>query len=152
MGESAPLKATVLGMAQRSAKGRDRKTIMAKVIPDATRASILPHVAEKVFPSSMIFTDEASVYDRLHMSGYHHRRVNHSAKVYVSGEAHTNTIEGFWSLLKRGIAGVYHGVSEKHLQSYIDEYVFRYNQLGAEGGMFSAFLGRIEQVSPEADA
>lgn len=56
---------------------------------------------------------------------------------------YTNTIEGFWSLVKRGIAGVYHGVSAEHLQSYLDEYTFRYNNRDDERGMFSAFLGRI---------
>ena len=66
--------------------------------------------------------------------------------LYVSGDAHTNTIEGFWSLLKRGISGVYHGVSTKHLQSCVDEYVFRYNHRDAEGrGMFGAFMNRIEK-------
>ena len=76
--------------------------------------------------------------------------MNHSAKVYLSGDAHTNTIEGFWSLLKRGISGVYHGVSEEHLQSYVDEYVFRYNNRGRN--MFDVMLNRIEKASPEASS
>jgi transposase len=62
----------------------------------------------------------------------------------VTGDVHTNTIEGFWSLVKRGISGTYHGVSTKHLQSYLDEYVFRYNNREATGlGMVGAFLDRI---------
>ena len=150
LGDKVPPKSTVLGMAQRSTKGRDHKMIVARVVPDLTAASLMPHIQEKVFPASMIYTDEASVYDRLPGYGYHHRRVNHQAKVYVSGDAHTNTIEGFWSLLKRGIAGVYHSVSEKHLQTYVDEYAFRYNNRQANGtGMFGAFLDQIEKVSPE---
>ena len=77
---------------------------------------------------------------------YGHERVSHSTRVYVSGNAHTNTIEGFWSLLKKGISGVYHGVSTEHLQGYLDEYVFRYNNREITGrrGMFDAFLSRIE--------
>jgi ISXO2 transposase-like protein len=64
----------------------------------------------------------------------------------VSGDAHTQTIEGFWSLVKRGISGVYHGVSAKHLQSYLDEYVFRYNSRDTTGrGMFDAFLSRVRK-------
>ena len=54
--------------------------------------------------------------------------------------------EGFWSHIKRGVSGVYRGVSTKHLQSYLDEYVFRYNNRGNERGLFMAFLDRIEKV------
>ena len=56
--------------------------------------------------------------------GYQHRRVHHAAKVYVQGAAHTNTIEGFWSLVKRGISGVNHAVSSKYLQSYLKRVLF----------------------------
>lgn len=95
----------------------------------------------------MIYTDELKTYDSLQRSGYRHKRVNHSAGVYVAGTASTNTIEGFWSLLKRGIDGVYHSVSAKHLQSYLDEYSFRYNHRNDPQGMFSAVLGRVEKGS-----
>jgi transposase-like protein len=81
--------------------------------------------------------------------GYTHERVSHDQKVYVSGDVHVNTIEGFWSLLRRGIAGTYHSVSSRHLQSYLDEYAFRYNNRDAPAGMFSAFLSRIVKASPE---
>lgn len=75
--------------------------------------------------------------------------MNHSEKVYVSGDVHTNTIEGFWALLKGGIGGVYHSVSTKHLQSYLDEYAFRYNNRDANGrGMFDPFLNQIDGTSP----
>src|SRR5207245_9025881 len=68
------------------------------------------------------------------------------------GPAHTNTIEGFWSLLRRGISGVYHGVSTQHLQDYVDEYVFRYNNRAATGrGMFEAFLARAVSPLPKAE-
>jgi len=53
-------------------------------------------------------------------------RIRHSARIYVSGDIHTQAIEGFWSLVKRGIGGVYHNVSAKYLQTYLDEYSFRY--------------------------
>ena len=58
----------------------------------------------------------------------------------------TRSIEGFWSHIKRGVSGVYRGVSTKHLQSYLDGYVFRYNNRGNERGLFMAFLDRIEKV------
>ncbi len=75
--------------------------------------------------------------------GYKHLRIEHSAKEYVRGHIHTNSIEGFWSLVKRGIAGVYHSVSEKYLQSYINEYGFRYNHRKDEKSMFKTILERI---------
>ena len=96
----------------------------------------------------MIYTDELKTYDSLPREGYNHRRVNHSAHVYVAGTAHTNTIEGFWSLMKRGIGGVYHSVSAKYLQAYLDEYTFRYNHRRDAGGMFAAFLSRIRKMAP----
>jgi hypothetical protein len=74
---------------------------------------------------------------------YYHSRVNHAQEVYVAGDVHVNTIEGFWSLVRRGIGGVYHSVSTKYLQNYLDEYTFRYNNREDERGMFDAFLSRI---------
>ena len=70
-----------------------------------------------------------------------------SAKICVMGHVHTNTIEGFWSLSKRGIGGVYHSVSAKYLQSYCDEYSFRYNRRNEGKPMFTSLL---EQVSERA--
>jgi hypothetical protein len=58
---------------------------------------------------------------------YDHSVIKHNASEYVNGQVHTNTIEGFWSLLKRGIIGIYHFTSKKHLKMYVDEFVFRYN-------------------------
>jgi len=69
-------------------------------------------------------------------------RVNQSAKVYVSGDVHTNTIEGFWSLVKRKIDGSYHSVSAKHLQGYLNEYAWRYNYLDDGRAMFELALLR----------
>jgi hypothetical protein len=81
--------------------------------------------------------------------GYRHDRIRHSDRVYMSGDVHTNMIEGFWALVKRGISGVYHGVSSEYLQSYLDEYVFRYNNGDATGrGMFDAFLSRVRKTRP----
>jgi len=91
----------------------------------------------------MIYTDEFTTYDNLNQQGYHHKQVHHASKVYVSGNAYTNTIEGFWSVLKRGIDGVYHAVSEKHLQGYINEYSFRYNHRQDDKPMFKTVLEKI---------
>ena len=64
-------------------------------------------------------------------------------RIYVNGDIHTNTIDGFWSLVKRGISGVYHHVSPDYLQSYVNEYSFRYNHRKDETPMFQTFLNRI---------
>ncbi len=94
-------------------------------------------------PATTVFTDEARFYQGLDSMGYDHGRVHHTANVYVSGEAHTNTIEGFWSLVKRGISGVYHNVSAKHLQSYLDEYAWRYNHKDDPRGHFNLLASRV---------
>lgn len=73
-----------------------------------------------------IQTDESRIYSRLHHE-YEHSSVVHSKGQYVDGDTHTNTIEGFWSQMKRSIDGTYHCVSPKHLQLYVDEFVYRYN-------------------------
>ena len=75
--------------------------------------------------------------------GYKHLRIAHQDKEWVRGKVHTNSIEGFWSLVKRGINGVYHSVSEKYLQSYINEYGFRYNHRKDEKPMFLTVLERV---------
>ena len=80
--------------------------------------------------------------------GYTHRRINHSTKVYVMGDVHTNTIEGFWSLVKRGIGGVYHQVSHKYLQSYLDEFSFRYNHRHDTKPNAVSFLEQIASSRP----
>lgn len=84
----------------------------------------------------VIYTDEYIVYDALGKEGYQHDRVNYFQEVWMSGDVHTNTIEGFWSLVKRGIVGVYHAVSRKHLQGYLSERVFRYNHLKDQKPLF----------------
>ena len=97
-------------------------------------------------PASTVYTDELSVYNVLGSAGYQHSRICHSEKVYVSGDVHTNTIEGFWSLVKRGIGGVYHSVSKKHLQDYLSEYAWRYNRRNEPDSHFEALLLRAAKV------
>ncbi len=135
-------KTPVLGMAQR-ANGDEA----GKVVDDSGEKSLMPHIRTKVLPESVIYTDEWRSYNKLEKMGYKHSRVHHKEKVYVSGDVHTNTIEGFWSHLKRGVSGVYRGVSSKHLQSYLDEFVFRYNNRSDERGLFPAILARVEKAS-----
>jgi transposase len=137
-------KVPVFGMAERGEDGKPGR-VAVKVVPNVSSRTLFPIVKEKVLPSSMVYTDEYGVYTTLQHHGYEHKRLPHAEKVYVAGDVHTNTLEGFWSHVKRG---VYRGVSSKHLQSYLDEYVFRYNR-GDERGLFMAFLDRIEKNSPD---
>lgn len=121
--------------------------VVALATPDRTGATLLGMAKEYVMPESMVYTDEFTGYDGLkHMNqGYKHRRIKHSAKVYVRGDVHTNTIEGFWSLIKRGIGGVYHSVSKKYLQTYLDEYSFRYNRRDKGNLIFNDVLQRVSE-------
>jgi len=133
-------KTAVFGVVER--KGR----VVAKKIPDAKGKTLIPLVAQHVMPRSIVYTDEWKPYRALGKSGYFHDRVHHASKVYVSGDVHTNTIEGFWSLVKRGIGGVYHVVSAKYLQGYLDEYAFRYNHRSDEAPMFQTMLAQVEKA------
>ena len=80
--------------------------VSVQIIKDATQKSLLPRVVEKVLPASTVYTDEWKSYDCLDASGFKHSRVAHKQKVFVSGDVHTNTIEGFWSLLSAEMMGI----------------------------------------------
>jgi transposase-like protein len=139
-------KSPVVGMVERSTSERVGR-VKALATPDVTTNQILGLVHEYILPESTVFTDEYPVYDRLGARVNEHKRINHSAKVYVVGDVHTNTIEGFWSLVKRGIGGVYHQVSQKYLQSYLDEYSFRYNRRDQGNLIFTSFLKRVAELA-----
>lgn len=140
-GRGAAGKTIAMGLVQR--QGR----VIAKIVPDVKSATLLPVIREKVLQKSMVYTDELPSYDKLSGMGYEHKRVHHQSKVYVMGDAHTNTIEGFWSLVKRGISGVNHAVSKKYLQDYLNEYAFRYNRRQQEQPMFESFLAQVVSAS-----
>ncbi len=81
-----------------------------------------------------------------HKQGYTHNVVNHSQKEYVKNDNHTNTIEGFWSQLKRSINGTYHNISDKYLQNYINEFAFRYNLRNSENPIFFSVFPKVAQT------
>ena len=136
-GRGAEGKTPVFGIAQRKGNVSATATNNLKI------ATVYPIIKERVMPETMVYTDEFLIYNGLRKQGYAHKRVHHASKVWVVGDAHTNTIEGFWSLLKRGINGVYHSVSQKYLQSYINEYSFRYNHRKDEKPMFLTILEKV---------
>ncbi len=138
-------KVPVFGMVQRrTAAGGGR--IVALKVPNAQADSLMPHVATHVLPATTIYTDEMHSYGRLGKMGYTHDRIAHSQEIYVDGDVHTNTIEGFWSLVKRGLGGVFHSVSAKHLQAYLDEYAFRYNHRDGDQPMFDAVTDQVSST------
>jgi transposase-like protein len=132
-------KAVVFGAVERSGR------IRASVVPNSRASTILPLAREYVLPESLIYTDEYAAYERLGRTGYTHRRIRHSAKVYVEGDTHTQTIDGFFGLFKNAVRGVHHGVSHKWLLGYLNEYVWRWNRRKQEGG--AMFRDLIEQAA-----
>ena len=139
-GRGAGNKTPVIGMAQRGGK------LEARAVPNVQQITVLPSIANNVKKGASVFTDDYHIYRPLRQMGYQHDKVLHSQKVYVFGNVHTNTIEGFWSNVKNGIRGVYHAVSSKYLQSYLNEYSFRYNHRKDITPMFLTFLQRTSRL------
>lgn len=119
---------------------------MAKVVPDVKAKTLIPFITAHVLPASTVYTDELLSYRRVGNHGYQHKRVHHALGVYVDGDAHVNSVEGFWSLVKRGIGGVNHAVSAKKLQGYLDSYAFRYNHRDDADPMFATMLRRVTKI------
>ncbi len=131
-------KAPVLGMVQRGGK------LVAKQVTNTTTPTLSKELIHNVKLGATLYTDEYTSYKSLQRI-YDHQFVKHSGNQYVQGRVHTNTIEGFWSILKRGIFGVYHFTSKKHLQLYVDEFVFRYNsRTSTEASRFNLLLTNLE--------
>jgi transposase-like protein len=104
---------------------RELRQVRASVMPNVKRESLQNAILENVTPFAKVYTDEFSGYDDL-KSRFIHKVVNHSQE-YVNGQVHTQGIENFWSLLKRTLRGTYVAVEPFHLDAYIDEQVFRFN-------------------------
>lgn len=137
-GRSSKDKTPVLGMVQRNG------VLTAKTVEDVKAETLTREIINNVKESATIFTDEWLGYTSLKRI-YDHSIVKHNKGEYVNGRIHTNTIEGFWSLLKRGIVGIYHFTSKKHLQKYVDEFVFRYNTRDfSESTRFDFYLNNCE--------
>jgi len=102
-------------------------------VNSATMATLLPIIRENVSRDSSVMTDELTAYNVLGSEFASHEAVNHSAKEYVRGDVTTNTVEGYFSIFKRGMKGVYQHCSEKHLHRYLAEFDFRYSNRAALG-------------------
>ena len=113
----------------------DRDTGRSKsiVVDDLKIKTLAPLLLENIAKEARIFTDEAKHYPRLARPFADHQTVNHKAGEYVRGEVHTNTAEGYFSIFKRGMKGVYQHCAKKHLHRYAAEFEFRYNNRVANG-------------------
>ena len=140
-GRGAEGKTIAFGLVERQG------ALLAQVVPDVRTRTLLPIIWKNVpaYQRIPVYTDELASYTMLVKLGYIHETVRHGSGQYVRGNAHTNTLEGFWSLVKRGINGAYHAVSPKYLQRYLDEYSFRYNFRDSPTPMFRLLLNRVVQ-------
>lgn len=98
-----------------------------------TAKTLRPILREQISQSAHVRTDESSVYRKIGNDFASHEAVNHSIEEYVRGDIHTNTVEGYFSIFKRGVVGTFHHVSQQHLKRYLAEFDFRYNEREALG-------------------
>ncbi len=133
-GRGAKGKTVVFGILER---GGDLYT---EVVPNAAGKSLIPPIVRHVPKGTRISSDEWAPYRVLPSLGYKHDTVEHRAKEYARGDVHVNTLEGFWSMLKRSIRGTHIHVSRKHLPKYLGEFEFRWNLRHAPETMFARLL------------
>ncbi len=121
-GNTHGVKQAVVGM-----KSRATNEVKAQVIQTVSAKTLQRFVTTNTEAGGTVYSDQNRGYLGLRKSGYLLESVNHSVKEYVNGQAHTNGIESFWALLKRGYHGTYHKMSAKHLPRYVNEFAGRHN-------------------------
>ena len=157
-GRSTKTKTPVFGMMERSTFENEKGEVEnityvhAFVVENTNRGTLQPIIQQFVEEGSRVITDELSAYNGLTTLGYTHAVVAHGAEEYANGDIFTNSIEGFWSHFRRMIVGCYHDVSDEHLQSYIDEAVYRWNKRKAAeserfSDMFAKSIGLVRKWS-----
>lgn len=147
---------TYVGGRRKRAQGRTKgqKTIVfgikerggrmtAEVIPDASLPTIRRAFVRNVAEGSKVSTDEFTSYNLLKNAGYEHGVVKHSAKEYVRGEHHTNSVESFWKLFKNSIPSTHIHVSPKYMHRYLREFTFRSNHRGMQNAMFDLLIAAV---------
>ena len=122
-GRGAVGKTAVVGI-----KDRDTNKVSAEVVGAVDAATLVPFVESNATQGAEVYTDDASAYAKLE----NHETVKHTASEYVRGEIHTNGVESFWSMLKRGHVGTFHKISPKHLNRYVQEFAGRHNMREAD--------------------
>jgi transposase-like protein len=136
-------KTAVLGMLD-----RESRQVRAQVVPNVKRETLQTEILKNVKYGSKLYTDQAVAYDTLHRR-YIHETVNH-AETYVNGRVHTNGLENFWSLMKRNLSGTYVAVEPFHLDRYLDEQMFRFNNRATKDNPLNdsdRFLLALSQVA-----
>lgn len=131
----------VVGMVERGGRVR------ARIVPDRKLPTLDQAVKTHVLPESILVTDDYRAYQTISKGYGGHWRINHSEKVYVDGDVHTNTIEGFFGIFKNSIRGTHHSISVAYLQNYLDEHTFRYNRRNDGQPMFWTILERVRKAS-----
>jgi transposase len=134
-------RATVFAAVERGGR------VKATVLPSRRGRGLHDKAVEWIEPTAIVYTDEWPAYNQLHRDFAGHSRVRHSTGEYVVGNAHTNTIEGFFGHLKPSIRGTYRKVSHKWLQGYLNEFTFRYNERHSGTAMFRTLLARAADPS-----
>lgn len=143
-GRGARNKTIVIGMVEKDGR------IVVQTAPDIKKWTVLDLIKANVDTGTTITTDEYLVYRNLAKMGYDHFAVRHRLKEFVTKDGkHTNTIEGFWAMLKRSISGTHIWVSPKHLPKYLDEFEFRYNNRHSVIPMFEV---AFEVLRPSSEA
>lgn len=135
-GRSLKTKSAVLGAVERQGN------IIAKVVVHTKSSIVKPFIRENICITAEVKTDEYKAYNSLKILGYRHDKVDHGKGEYVKDNTHTNNLEGFWSQLKRSINGTYHFVSPKYLQTYVNEFSYRYNHRKDKTPLFFQILLR----------
>ena len=157
-GRSTKTKTPVFGMMERAViineygEEENMTYVHAFVVPNTNRDTLQPIIEQFVERGTTVITDELNAYRGLVTIGYRHEIVNHGAQEYANGDIFTNSIEGFWSHFRRMISGCYHDVSDEHLQSYINEAVYRWNTRKASqeerfADMFAMSIGLVRRWS-----
>jgi transposase-like protein len=138
-----PGKTAVMGILDRTTR-----QVRAKVVPNVRRQTLQNEIMKNVTPGSSVYTDQAVAYDNLKQN-FIHETVNH-IETYVEGRVHTNGLENFWALTKRTLAGTYVAVEPFHLDRYLDEQVFRFNNRATKDNPLDdsdRFLLALSQVA-----
>ncbi len=132
---------TIFAMVERGGRVR------ARVVSDRKMDTIAPILFDNVSPDAILYTDEWAMYSRLGQQFAEHHTIAHRDAVYADGHVHTQTVEGFFGNVKRGLSGVQHNVSRKWLQAYVNEFQFKYNHRDASFPMFRLILANIAKGS-----
>lgn len=137
-GRNTLTKTPVVGLIQRGGK------VKASVTENVRMRTLEQQIVEHVKIGTQLYTDEFLSYSKIGKL-YPHEMVKHGKGEYVKGEANSNSMESFWALFKRGYYGTYHNMSKKHLQRYVDEFVFRFNNRA--NTLTDVFAEVVERVS-----